>query len=368
MDYNQVGIVSYNFYGGYVNYGAVLQSFALQKALDDLSVPNIIVDYISENYRNINMGIPVRYMIKEGNEAFLRWLVNARSMFMVDKKFKAFIKTHCRKTEKTYTRDNFNELLYATYICGSDTIWNIRESNGFDDGFWANYDCMKNSRNIAYSPSLADAEFSPDEEKIFVQRLNNFSAIGLREPTYMDYIKANTNIDVQWTLDPTLLLDVSIYDKLTQNSYQKKKYLLLYTRSKDKEIVYFADKIAKKYGVGVIEISLQAQYAYKHTMAYNTGIEEFLALVRDAVCVVTNSFHGTIFSILYAKEFYTFIRPRAGNKNRFLLKRLGLESQMKTNREDAFGTAIDYEAVKKKLDEGRQASMTFLKRALGLSV
>jgi hypothetical protein len=368
MDCNQVGIVSYNFYGGYVNYGAVLQSFALQKILDDLSVPNIIVDYMSENYRNINMGIPVGYMLKEGNGALARWLINARSMLAVDKKFKSFIKTHCRKTEKTYTKDNFNELAYSTYICGSDTIWNIRESNGFDDGFWANYDCMKSSRNIAYSPSLADVEFSPDEEKIFIHRLNNFSAIGLREPTYMDFIKANTNVDVQWTLDPTLLPDVSVYDKLTRNSYKKEKYLLLYTRSGDKEIVYFADKIAKKHGLKVIEISLRAQHAYKHTMAYNTGIEDFLALVRDAVCVVTNSFHGTIFSILYAKEFYTFIRPRAGNKNRFLLKRLGLESQLKTKREDDFGYAIDYEAVSKKLNEDRLASIAFLKRAIGLSV
>jgi hypothetical protein len=368
MDREQVGIISYNFYGGYVNYGAVLQSYALQKVLDDLSVPNIIVDYVSENYRNINMGIPVDYMRKEGNGALLRWFINARSMFMVDRKFKSFIKAHCRKTVKTYTKDDFNELTYNTYICGSDTIWNIRESKGFDDGFWANYDCMKGSRNIAYSPSLADVEFSPDEEKIFIERLNNFSTIGLREPTYIDFIKANTNVDVQWTLDPTLLLDASVYDKLTRYAYQKKKYLLLYTRSRDKEIVCFADRIAKKYGLKVIEISLQAQHAYKHKMAYNTGIEEFLALVRDAVCVVTNSFHGTIFSILYAKEFYTFVRPRAGNKNRFLLKRLGLESQLKTEQEDAFGTTIDYDAVDKKLAEERVASMTFLKRALGLYV
>jgi hypothetical protein len=226
---------------------------------------------------------------------------------------------------------------------------------------------MKKSRNIAYSPSFADLDFSPEEKKAFIERLKNFSAIGLREPTYMEFIKAHTNVDVQWTLDPTLLLDAFVYDKLISHTYQRKRYLLLYTRSRDKEIVYFADRIAKKYGLKVIEISLQAQHVYKHTMAYNTGIEEFLALVRDAECVVTNSFHGSIFSLLYAKEFYTFIRPLAGNKNRFLLQRLGLESQLKTDREADFGTPIDYDRMNKKLAEERLTSMAFLKRALGLS-
>ncbi len=361
---NMTGIVSYNFYGGYVNYGAVLQSYALQKVLDKLGVPNLIVDYVPEHFRGINMGLPIDYMKREGNGALWRWFCNCVPIYRVDKKFKSFIKKHCRTTEKTYTKDNFNELNFATYVFGSDTIWSIWESKGFDDAFWANHACMQEARCVAYSPSFADVKFTGEEEKTLINRLQNFAAIGVREPTYLDFIRQHTNVNVEWTLDPTLLLDEKDYEVVIAEPRNQGRYLLLYTRSRDENIVVFADRIAKERDLKVVEISLQIKHFYKHKMAYDAGIEEFLALVRDADCVVTNSFHGSIFSILFKKDFYTFTRPNCSTKIDFLLSRLGLKSRLYSDPNAVLDRPIDYMQVYSLLQKERKKSLTYLKNAL----
>ncbi len=365
---NVAGIVSYNFYGGYVNYGAVLQSYALQRALDKMDIPNIIVDYIPEHFYGIHMGLPIKYMLKEGNGALWRWLKNCVPIYRVDRKFKNFKNRHCRTTEKVYTKDNFNELDLGAYVCGSDTIWSIWESDGFDDAFWANHKCMKKGKCIAYSPSFADVEFTATEKEILINRLQNFVAIGVREPTHIEFIRENTGVDVQWTLDPTLLLKAEDYAPVIGKYKIAGNYLLLYSRSRDRKIIEFADRIAQKRSLKVIEISLQIENFHKHVMAYDASVEEFLALVKNADCVVTNSFHGTIFSILFQKDFYTFTRPNCSTKIESLLNRFSLKRRLYSDPEAKLDAPIDYDSVSEKLGRERKKSLSYLQRALGASI
>ena len=91
------------------------------------------------------------------------------------------------------------------FVCGSDTIFCIDEFEGFDDGYFANYDCMKKN-SVAYAASFADSHFEQDDYQKLNERLKNFNAIGLRENQMIPYVASHVDVPVQRVIDPTLLL------------------------------------------------------------------------------------------------------------------------------------------------------------------
>ena len=115
------------------------------------------------------------------------------------------------------------------FVCGSDTVFCIDESNGFDDAFFANYQCMK-KHSIAYAASFGDTKIKENEYSLLDERLQNFTAIGLRENRMLSYVKEHVQVPVMKTIDPTLLLEPGDYDAITEDRLESAKYLLLYTR------------------------------------------------------------------------------------------------------------------------------------------
>lgn len=115
------------------------------------------------------------------------------------------------------------------FVCGSDTIFCIDEFEGFDDGYFANYDCMKKN-SVAYAASFADSHFEQDDYQKLNERLKNFNAIGLRENQMIPYVASHVDVPVQRVIDPTLLLTSNEYDKIADERLENEKYLLLYSR------------------------------------------------------------------------------------------------------------------------------------------
>ena len=154
----------------------------------------------------------------------------------------------------------------------------INEFNGFDDGYFANYDVMKGN-SVSYAASFGDAHFDTDSYQILNNRLQNFLAIGLRENKFIPYLKEHINpngIQVFRTIDPTLLLTTEDYDTIAASRIITEKYLLLYARRYNKEMETFAEKIARDNGWTIVEISLRSTNSAKgHKMFYEAGVEEF---------------------------------------------------------------------------------------------
>lgn len=361
------GIVSYNFYMNFINYGSILQTYALQQALNNIGVKNEIIDYCPDCLLGCDMDNPLplmkdsRFVSKFGCRLALFSIKEANS------KYRVFIEENIKKSEMSYTSQNVSLLNYDGFVCGSDTIWDINEFGGFDDGFYANYPSMKDKLNISYSASLGDVNFSVETKKALSDRLSNFSAIAVREESYIPLLKECTEKPIFCSIDPTLLLTESDYSKLIQKKQIKpieKQYLLLYSRNYNKEMVDFADKIAKEKHLKVIEISIRTTNMYKHKMAYNTGVEEFLSLVKNAKYVVTNSYHGAIFCMQFRKEFSVFTRTHCSDKILFLLKRAGLEQCLVTNNNNSAVDPINYEQVWNKLNPIIESSYEYLKENL----
>ena len=148
------------------------------------------------------------------------------------------------------------------FVCGSDTIFCIDEFEGFDDGYFANYDCMKKN-SVAYAASFADSHFEQDDYQKLNERLKNFNAIGLRENQMIPYVASHVDVPVQRVIDPTLLLTSNEYDKIADERLENEKYLLLYSRRYNPHMEAYAEKLAAENGWKIVEISLRAKMLKK---------------------------------------------------------------------------------------------------------
>ena len=250
-------------------------------------------------------------------------------------------------------------------MCGSDTIFCFTEFKGFVEGYYANFDCMR-GRSVAYAASFGDPHFTDETYNTLNERLKNFKSIGLREKLMLDYVKSHTNIPVQRVVDPTLLLTSSDYETITSERIVPEKYLLLYSRRYNKKMETFAEQMANEKGLKIVEISLRATNADKgHIMFYHAGVEEFLSLVKNAEFVVTNSFHGMIFSVQMKKQFAGFTRDQCNSKIDELLALFGLKGRLYVTGKEQYSD-IDYDAVHKRIAIERNNSVEFLKCSLNL--
>lgn len=365
------GIITYNLYCNFSNYGSALQQYALHRVVNNLpEIESIVLDYCPDVLRDKDVLNPFKNMWDQDEEGRRNAELTMPAIRENWEKFQRFFEEQYVLSEGKYTSENFDESLQKEkldgYICGSDTIWCTLEFKGFDDGYFGNYPAMKNSHTISYAASFGDAQMEGDDWKTLADRMQNYKAISVRENTYLDFIKENTsNILVQRVLDPTLLLTGKDYEEITAECKMKEPYILLYTRRYNPKMEEYAVKMAEKNNWKLVEISLRATNAEKgHIMRYDAGVEEFLSLVKGAEYVVTNSFHGAIFAIQMHRKFSVFSREQADVKIDELLGLLGLMGRKMITGEESLETEIDYEAVEEILAEKRKESLDYLTTAL----
>ena len=338
------------------NSGTSLQCYALKTIIERMGdyqvkiIPHAIVDKIDNGF----------------GEEKLRKLYDERIC-----NFASFLRNviGCKEENiSVLTKDNTP--IYDYYITGSDTVWNTEQTDN-DDAFFLDF-APEESIKISYAPSLGVSDTEELNRKLFETYIDKFDYLSVRESYYIPFLKQFTNKKIYTVVDPTLLLDVEDYNKLEKHC-EDEKYILVYLIFDDSENVSYimshANRLAIKYNMKVIH------YVYNipeyvlgergESFAF-AGVEEFLGYVKNAELIFTNSYHGTIFSIIYERLFYSYLRNDGKTKVRELLTTLGLEDRIlrpSLSLQD-MEQKIDYIPVKKKLDLMRQESMEFLKKAL----
>lgn len=366
----KLGIISYNIYGNFTNYGSALQSWALHQAVASLGHEPVLVDYCPDILADKDPLNPFKNMWDTDEESKKMCELTMPAIRENYYKFDKFYTNRFYRTSNKYTSTNFNDVMKDEnldgFICGSDTIFCMDEF-GFDDGFYANYDCMKNN-SVSYAASFGDPTLSEENCKILDQRLQNFVSFGLRENLMVPYVKEHTNVPVQRVVDPTLLHTSEKYDTIAVTErLEEEKYLLYYSRRYSPAMEAYAEKLAKENGWKIVDISLRATNAEKgHRMFYEAGVEEFLSLIKHSEYVVTNSFHGMIFAVQYRKPFVIFSREQCNNKIDELLDLFGLKDHMLVTGEESFSHNIDYVVVHERIDVARKKSIEFLQKELNL--
>ena len=363
------GVVSYNIYCNFTNYGSALQSWALTQAIGKLGHHAKLVDYCPEILADKDPLNPFPHMWDQDETSRRNCELTLPAIRENFYKFDRFYHEKFDKTLRKYTAANFNDIMAEEqldgFVCGSDTIFCILEFHGFDDGYFANYDCMKNGYSVSYAASFGDAVFDDETFPVLKDRLQNFNALGLRENTLIDYVKENVSVPVKQVLDPTLLMTAADYDRIAEKRLIAERYILLYTRRYDPKMEDYAERLAQETGCKIVEISLRALNAEKgHIMYYQAGVEEFLSLVKYAEAVVTNSFHGLIFGVQFSRPIHIFTREQADKKIGDVLRICGLSDRVAGADGRLLDNETDYEQVHQRLMIKRQESMAFLKSEL----
>lgn len=365
----KIGIISYNIYGNFTNYGSALQSWALSRAIEKCEAVPVLVDYCPTIHLDKNILNPLEKMWDQDEESIRNTTLTLPAIKENYFKFEDFFTNRFYRTATRYNCHNFEDVKQEKldgFVCGSDTIFCIDESNGFDDGFFANYSIMR-QHSIAYAASFGDTRISDKEYVELNKKLQNFRAIGLRENRMVGYVSGHTDVPVQKTIDPTLLLNSEEYAEITSDRLIEDRYLLLYTRRYNEKMQRYAEEMANRNGWKIVEISLRATNEEKgHIMMYKAGVEEFLSLVKYAEYIVTNSFHGLMFSVQFKKQFAIFSRETGDSKIAEALELFGLQDYLLADYQDDLLHVDNYDMVHEKIAKARKDSLSFLEKELKL--
>lgn len=348
------------------NYGAVLQAYGLQEYLKSLGHEVCVIDY-----RPKYLIAPYRLF---GNElpnvnSFFKILYFCRRLLLAPKRLKR------RWTFDAFRRRYLNvcrlnldvvDNNFDAFIFGSDQIWNPVLTHGLDKIYLGDFKAAKNKKLIAYSASVGSVHnINCSETEYMISQLGNFSAIGIREKSFCDLLNS-FKLNVCTTVDPVLLGGWDIYNRIATNRIPVKNYLLLFQLDFDYKVEKIALSIAKLKHLNIIKVNSSSESIKDFKIKSSVSPALFLSYIKNAVYVVTSSFHGTVFSILFEKDFTSVcLNERNGERITNLLKQLDLMKRIITSENQRpFTEAIDYKAVKKSQEILRNSSVEFINRVL----
>ena len=342
-----IGIVTFL----YTNYGALLQAYALQRYLKNENV-NVVNIYFKTNWhenaaRVFNLYGTFKSKISQLFFTLIRYrgLKNRklRTDLFRNKYFN--LSTTYRTIEDFVSRPP----LFDIYISGSDQVFNPH--GDYRDVFYLNFD-KGGSKKIAYSASFGINEFTDDVTRIVLPLVHDFDAISCREKDGADYLRDILGREVYWVVDPTFLLRAEEWDEICILPNLKSKYIFVYALADEKSLIEIAKRIKKKTGFKIICVRGNTRdFISADKCIYGSGPAEFIGLIRNAEYVVTDSYHGTIFSIIFNKAFYTFIsRPKVASRIYSLINLLQCSDRIITK--DSFKSfTFDNEVAVPKIEQ-----------------
>lgn len=370
-----IGIITYHHY---YNYGTMLQALALQEKVEQLGYQAELIDFKQDNslsrYEMLKLRIKrMPVYIKERKK--YRALADSREKIKEKNElFEQFYKTYLHVGKKKYTTTQQlmeNPPVYDGYVVGSDQTWNPFVANS-PEAFFLPF-VENKSKKGSYGSSLAVKSLSDEKEKEYRKKLSNFSFLSCREQDGAQLLSRITQKEVKCVLDPTLLLSAKEWGKYCEFEIPKEPYILVYFLGEKSEHRRAVEKIQKLTNWKII--SLPAAYLEMENNDYKKvwgGPKEFLSLIRGAALICTDSFHGTMFSINFQRNFFSFCKSsdsEESSENSRLYSALnifGLSNRIIHNMDNltAEDISIDYKNVIPILEEQRRDSIEYLENML----
>ncbi len=371
----KLGIVTFH---SAINYGAVLQTYALQEECknytEDCYIINYRPRYIEKNYSFF----PVRYNINGEKivglsqfKKLLNNIYNANTFFEKKRKFMTFIENNMNLTPIIKDGKDINNLDFQYIICGSDQIWNPEIAEGLDEIYFGNTGSDNKHIRISYAASIGKKEIKNEYISEFSDLLNGLDYISVREKSSVNQLKLICDKNIQCVLDPTLLVDKKIWYPFVNKTITSSKYLLIYRMENNPAIDVLANQISGMLNLSIIEIGPKnLKYFVNHRLISNAGVEDFLSYFYNASFILTNSFHGTAFSIIFNKNFYSILHSNLGVRIKDLLEELQLSdriispTEVNLDYESLF--SIDWNKTNLILEKMKENSINFIQQSINV--
>lgn len=348
------------------NYGAALLAYALQEALIGQGHDAEIIDYNNTavySYYDYRVFYGAQ-SVKTRLGKVLRYAHNKA----LCAQFAAFREKHLRLSPECTDHDTLRavEARYDAVISGSDQVWNPRAIfRDFDAYLLGTVQCRK----IAYAASAGTVSTWEPYLKTYWKLLHRFDAISVREAEMLAPAEHLAQKDVSLTLDPTLLLTREDWVRAESGKLPderlKNGYILVYFLGKNPAVVQAAREVQEATGLPLV--TLGRRIGARDELHPAAGPQEFLTLFHHASCVLTSSFHGTVFAVQYERPFLVFGNGAYNGRMQTLLSTLDLQDRMMCGKEgaaDALNAPIDWARTAQRLQAAREHSLAFLRGAL----
>lgn len=356
------------------NYGATLQAFALQQYLLSMGLESEIIDFIpwyhkryefwhinrnSSHYDTLNKNVFLKliwclrynlpYLLKEYKRKFA---------------FDKFDSNYLKFTKRKYS--NIEELksfppVADMYICGSDQIWNQDATFGIEKAYYLDFG-ESDTYRMSYAASFGCDQIhaDPDELKSLIDK---FDFISIREKSGINILRKLGFSDIRLVVDPVFLLSTTqwyIYARSSRQIKTPEKYILLYNFKQNDKIRRFVMELKSNLNLPIVCLHGYDEIQYADINIRDAGPFEFIKLIESAEVIVSDSFHATVYSIIFNKEFYTFSLCGQNNTARMEDLLNGLDIRNRLNVEIPSSEKIDYNDVTKRLQPMIDKSKDFL--------
>lgn len=361
-----VGVVTYHRAN---NYGAVLQAYALCQYLHKLGCNSEIVDYWP-NYH----AVVYRPLIWDKKAFAKRDILHklAYIFSMIFCSFKRYVRNrNFNRFRKRFLNIGYKEgmVTYDAAFYGSDTIWNVWKQNdlhqGFDSVFWGDEKVCAQYK-FSYAPSMGNVIDTKDTFLHCQKYIKNFASISVRESDLQKKLQEWGWSNITKVVDPTLLLCSEDWNLLLNNKIVSNKYILCYNLENSPVIDSIANQLSKETGLKIISLTGNVKRTFSHYILDTAGPDSFLSLFKGADYILTSSFHGVVFSIIFNKQF-CFHSEKETERISSLLDSCNLTDRfVKKDSVSVFHKQIEYDVVNKRFDAMRQESYRYISNCLNM--
>lgn len=346
------------------NYGAVLQTYALQKAIFNLGFNNEVLNYESDRVNR--KYITKINKIKSGKQ-LIKYIVFPKEKLRA-KKIRKFVDKYVKVSDIKYKRENLKDAnnKYDLFITGSDQVWNLNIHEG-DTSYMLDFvtDLKKKG---SYAASFGYINVPDIYIDITKKNLQSFKFYNVREVQGKEILKNLIGKESNLVLDPTLLLKSDDYEKIMGEINIKKPYILVYNLTQSLTMIKFAKELAYSTGYKIVCINTSHKNVKGCININDASPEEFLTYIRNAEYVVTSSFHGIIFSLIFNKQFFYELNSKKNNNNSRLVnlgKLFDIENrEIKRNKRLNEYIDINYSKINNIIIKEQKKSLNILKNMI----
>lgn len=367
------------------NYGSILQTYALQTAVRNLGGDTLIMQYAESKAAKIR-----RFCNKEYAISRMKMIYKKVAMSMLYPKQKHLLGERANSFREFINKELYFSPLYTSLhslsvasseynmvLLGSDQVWH--PMNLLMNFFTLNF-VPDDVKKGAYAPSFGVSNIPDSYKKAYSDYISRIECVSCREMAGVKLVKELTGRDVPMVCDPTMLLTSKDWESCLSDKVRiKEKYVLCYfigDNPNHREVVTEYAKMHRLKIVALLHIDeyIASDEKYADYTPYDVGPAEFLYLVKNAECVMTDSFHASVFSLQFHRNFYTFNRfeNRKGNSTSSridtLLDAVNLmDRKVKdgANLKDLSTSIIDFIDVDERLENFRASSEAYLKSVIG---
>ena len=369
----------------YHDYGGMLQAFATQRFLekqgidsDAINFDNVKGDISRRKWKYFLSNIMDISIVKEKSrliEKKIRQKTNARlkaQMAERDNAFDKFCTSHFKVSRHFDSWDDMakaSQKEYDAVIVGSDQLW--LPSNVMADYYTLNW-VPEKVKKIAYATSFGIGNIPQKYKEMYRQYLTRIDYLSARETSGQEIISELTDRSVPLVNDPALLLDANGWDEVIKDKpIINDKYIFCYFMGDNPEQREFVKRLAKEKGLKIVALLHLDQFIetdehYADYTPWNISPADFVNLVKYAEYVCTDSFHGTVFSIIYSRNFFTFKRFNkkaslsTNTRITSLLTRVGLMDRLVVNLDKRPDNINDWRKIQECVSDFRNASGRWL--------